>query len=512
MLQILAPPSVDPRLSSLDRTNLKSAPYNAPLDGTSRPMTQAAALATYPNCGATGTIEQDTAAWMQAEYDLRTGPGGIIGLPDGSQMMLSAQLWLQNAAKVWFHGSRNCVLITAGCGTTPAIRISHADQSRYAVPLRDLYLQAKPARVSVSTNTAGVAHTGYQAGAVALAIDNSQGATFERLAWNGYDAPISWGDNTFGIVFREWTGDGCNYGLNWSQTAGLNSMERMTFEDGAAANCNYGVHWDATYSGNSQGGSVFLKGNSFDYNIIRGIYYRGSADGNSSCGNSFHITGNHIETTGACSGTTLARHFVQGAAFVSHNELYEGDGSHGPGYFEVGDSTSASAVANRMNSNNVPLCYSSTGNNKRVAGDSNVCQDSTVRPVLLQDGRGTRLQSMIDDGDIIEVYNDIDPGAWATYYGKRLALYYYGGAGNLTIPSDATFNFPINYCMQVILRGAGPVIRSTKPSEATSNSVTIVGASGVSVTDYPSTVLSTAGQIAEVQKVSSNTWRVTTRT
>lgn len=485
----------DSRFHGIERLDLR-ARYGALLDGTTHPLSLiglSAAQALYPNIGLSAatnltTVEQDTAAWLQAEYDLRTGPGGIIGLPDGGRMMLSAQLWLQNAAKVWFHGGRDTWLMTAGCGTAAAVKISHADQGRNAIPLRDLYLMAKTTPVYVSTSGGGGAHTGFQTGAQALAIDNCQGAVFERLGWNGYESPIAWGDNTFGITFREWSATGCNIGLNWSQTAGLNSMERMRFENGASANCNYGVLWDATYATSSQGGSVFLTDNSFDYNIVRQIVYKGMTAGNSSCGNSFHVTGNHIETTGACSGTSLCRLYSQGALFASHNEFYEGDGNVPPGLIEVADTTMASANCNRINNNSVPVFFSSSSNLKRVDGCGNICQDSHVAPVLLSDSRGLLHQRSPSDGQAKNLFGDPGPIDFSYVYNSLICSF----SGTLTFPSDQQANFAIGTSFQIVLSGGGPV--------------TLKVPAGVTLNASPGPRLTTDGALCQITKYASNYW------
>lgn len=502
---------VDPRFRGIQRVDLK-ATYGARCDGASHPLTGlygsfAAATAAYPNAGLTGAnwanMELDTAAFLQAEYDLRTGSSGagIIGLNDGASMMVSAQLNLQNASRVWFHGGRNVTLYAAGCGTTPAIRLANC--STVSVPLSDFSILAQPGPVITSSSGGGVAHTGFAAGSVFLQLDNVQGIDLERIGWNGYDSPIAWGNHVYGIRFRQSGGSGCNIGFNWNQTVGLDSMERIYFEGGALANNNYGFYLDATYGNgktSAQGGSIFIQNSAIDYNIVRHGVYVGNpmttatpSTVSSYGGNSLHITGCHIETTGACSGKSKSRILSQGTLLMSENEIYENDANVPTGYVEVADNTSCSMTNNRLNNTVMALMYSASTAIKRVTAHGNVMQDTFARPFMLVDANGPRLQPAAADSDSIMIFGDPKPLNATTYYGARDILCdFFAGASPLTLDDNG---FPIGYTFNVWCL-AYPVTIAVKSGTLTS---------------FPSnaTRLTTPGTFAIVRRHSLTEWVIT---
>ena len=495
----------DPRFRGIQRIDLKAA-YGARCDGTSHPLNAvfgslAAATATYPNAGLTGAnwsaMELDTAAFLQAEYDVRTGSAGagIIGLNDGATMMVSQQLNMQDVSRVWLHGGRNVRLMTAGCGTTPAVRLANC--GNVSLVLCDLAFQATTTGVGFPGNAGGVAQTGFAVGASFLQIDNCQGIDIERVGWNGYDSPIVWGNHVFGIHFIKSGGGGNNIGFNWSQTSGLDSMEAICFERGSLSNNNYGFYLDATYGPSkqyAQGGSIFIQDSSIDYNIVRQGVYLGAPVGTSYAGSSLHITRCHIETTGACTGTARSRILSQGTLLMSHNEIYENDGNVPTGYVEVADSTSCSMSNNRINNTVIALMYSSTTNPKRVVAHGNVLQDTFARPVALIDGNGPRLQPAINDGDSALIFNDPNPLNAGTFYGTGDILCdYFGGPARLTLddtgyPSGYTFRV---WCMN--------------------NPVTIAVKSGTTLTSFPNNAyrLTTPGTFAVVRRHGLTEWVIT---
>ena len=501
---------VDPRFRGIQRVDLK-ATYGARCDGTSHPLSGlygsfAAAAAAFPSAGLTSanwsSMELDTAAFLQAESDLRLGAGGIIGLSDGASMMVSAQLNLQNAARVWFHGGRNVTLLAAACGTTPAIRLANC--SNVGLPLADFTILAQPGAVSASTTGGGVAHTGFAAGSVFLQLDSVQGIDIERVGWNGYDSPILWGNHVYGIRFRQSGGSGCNIGFNWSQAAGLDSMERIYFEGGALANNNYGFYIDATYGTGktaAQGGSLFIQDSALDYNIVRHGVYVGNPMNtasppavNSYGGNSLHITGCHIETTGACSGAAKSRILSQGTLLMSENEIYENDTTVPTAYVEVADNTACSMVNNRINNPVMALMSSSTSAIKRVSAHGNVMQDTLARPVMIVDADGPRLQPAATDGDSRLIFGDPNPLTANVYYGARDILCdFFGSASSLTLDDKG---FPVGYTFNVW---------------CLANPVTITVKSGTTLTSFPSNAfrLTTPGTCAVVRRHSLTEWIVT---
>ena len=503
---------VDPRFRGIQRIDLR-ATYNARCDGTSHPLggiysSLAAATVAYPNAGLTGAnwaaMEIDTAAFLQAEYDIRTGSAGvgIIGLTDGAAMMVSQQLNIQDASRVWFHGGRNVTLNAAGCGTTPAIRLANC--TNVGLPLADLQVNAKASSVSPSTNTAGVAHTGFVTGATFLQLDNVRGIDIERVGWNGFDSPILWGDHIYGIRFRQCGGSGCNIGLNWSQTVGLDSMERIYFEGGALAVNNYGFYLDATYGTgktSSQGGSIFIQDSAIDYNIVRQGVYLGnpmtSASPpavNSYAGNSLHITRCHIETTGACSGSARSRILSQGTLLMSENEIYENDTTVPTGFVEVADNTCCSMINNRVNNTVMALMYSSTSATKRITAHGNVMQDTFARPVMMTDVNGPRPQPSSDDGDSKLIFGDPNPLNANMYYGAADILCdFFGGPMPLTLDDNG---YPIGYTFRVWCL-ANPVTITVKP--------------GTLLTSFPNNAhrLTTPGTFAVVRRHSLTGWVIT---
>ncbi len=450
----------DPRFRGIQRIDLKAA-YGARCDGISHPLagvfgSLAAATAVYPNAGLTGAnwaaMELDTAAFLQAEYDVRTGTAGagVIGLNDGAIMMVSQQLNMQDTTRTWFHGGRNVKLITAGCGTTPALRVANC--SALSLVLSDLAFQAKAAGVGFRGDAGGVAQSGFAVGASFLEIDNCQGMDIERVGWNGYDRPIVWGNHVYGIHFIKSGGGGNNVGLNYDESGALDSMEGIYFERGTLSNNNYGFDVEAVYGTSpqySQGGSVFIKDSSIDYNIVRAGIYRGSPDQNSYSISSLHLTGNHIETTGACSGSALSRILAEGPLFMSHNECCENDGVSPVGYVEVADLAACSMTDNRFNSTAIALMYSATSAPKRVQAYGNVLQSILSEVVMMKDASGWRLQpSVARDGSAGLIFNQIADSDWAKFYNQVIMLDY-SADGSLTLPSREVFPFPTNYVQKI---------------------------------------------------------------
>ena len=500
---------VDPRFRGIQRIDLKAS-YGARCDGASHPLSGifgslAAATAAYPNAGLTGatwaTMEIDTAAFLQAEYDIRTSSAGagVIGLHEGASMMVSQQLNIQDASRVWFHGGRHVTLFAAGCGTIPAIRLANCPN--VGLPLADFRILAQPTEVFPSSSGGGVPHTGFATGSTFLQLDNVQGIDIERIGWNGFDNPILWGNHVYGIRFRQCGGSGCNIGLNWSQTVGLDSMERIYFEGGALANNNYGFYFDATYGAGktaSQGGSLFLQDSAIDYNIVRQGVYVGNPMNtanppvvNSYGGNSLHITRCHIETTGACSGTAKSRIRSQGTLLMSENEIYENDANVPTGYVEVADNTSCSMVNNRVNNTTMALMYSATDAKKRITAHGNIMQDTFARPIMMVDTNGPRMQPASDDGGSMLIFGDPHPMDAKTYYGAMNILCdYFGGASPLTLDDTG---YPIGYTFNVWCL-ASPV--------------TIAVKSGTMLTSFPSNAyrLTTPGTFAVVRRHSLTEW------
>jgi len=502
---------VDPRFRGIQRVDLK-ATYGARCDGTSHPLTGiygsfAAATAAYPNAGLTSanwaSMELDTAAFLQAEYDLRTGSAGagIIGLSDGATMMVSAQLNLQNASRVWLHGGRNVVINAAGCGSVPAIRMANC--SNPSLVLADFNIVAQAGQGGAPSGGAGAAWSGFVPGASFLQVDNCQGVDVERVGWLGFDSPIVWGTHVYGFRFRQCGAGGNNIGLNWSQTVGLDSMERIYFEGGALTNNNYGFYLDATYGTgktSSQGGSIFIQDSAIDYNVVRhGVYIGNSMTTatpptvNSYGGNSMHITGCHIETTGACSGASKSRILSQGTLLMSENEIYENDATVPIGYVEVADNTSCSMTNNRINNPGMALMYSASAAVKRVTAHGNVMQDTFARPIMLVDVNGPRMQPAAADGDSQLIFGDPKPLNANTYYGARDILCdFFAGASLLTLDDTG---YPIGYTFNVWCL-AYPVTIAVKSGTLTS---------------FPSkaTRLTTPGTFAVVRRHGPAEWVIT---
>ena len=479
----------DSRFYGIERIDLRTR-YAAPLDGNFHPLSAlglAAAQAKYPNAGlTTGTdlskVEQDTAAWLQAEYDGRTGSGAVIGLPDGANMMVSQQLNNQNASKVWFHGGRGTLLFAQKAVAAGLVPVRIANSPSASVSLRDLTVLAQAAGVGPS-NSNGVAWTGYTAGSSMLQVDNCQGVIFERFSWNGFDKPFVWGDNTYGIHFKHSGGSGNNVGLNWNQMGSLNSMELITFERGSLSNNNYGFYIDASYgpdvSGKNQyaqGGSIFIQKSSIDYNNVRNGVFIGTPQSTASgintySGSSLHLIANHIETTCLCSGTA-SRILSNGDLSAVSNEFYENnnDGSKPVGVIEVAVGTSATAVSNTMTmDSNVPIFYSSVSGFKRVEAVGNRLHDSHARPIMLSDPDGILYQRSTSDGmgTLPALYND-GTGALLNSYGKVILLDYYAGPGTFTLPNRAEFPVQPGYIQPILNVGA--------------NTITIAAETGASLT------------------------------
>ncbi len=453
VLDTISARSNDPRFDTGATVSLGSAPYNAPLDGQPHTMTQAAALAMYPNCGATRSIAQDTAAWLQAEYDIRTSAvrrgTTVIWLPPMSKMVVTEQLRLQAASNVWFHAGPGCTLLTAGTGTTPAISVENA--TSLAQPLRNFFMQAGASAVSTPGDAGGVAWTGYTTGASAIQFVNCQGIFIHNVAWSGYDEAIIWGNHVFGIRFMYCAGSGNNIAWGWeNQAFGLDSMEALYFISGSLSNNNYGFKLDSIYGPNEQGtyfpqgGSVFIQGTSIDYNVVRQGEWENSVN-NYAIG-SLHITKCHIETTGACSGNTRARVLSSGPLFFVNNELVENDGNSPPWFVEVADGTQCTMIGNRVNSTTIALMGSPTSGPKVVFAYGNMMQYIYARPIAMLDGNGTLWQPNMGDGCSSQIPDhDPNPATGSAYYGTTDVFCNYGSAGdNFTLdaggwPAGATF-------------------------------------------------------------------------
>lgn len=448
-------------LAGVSRVDLRGA-YSAPLDGTARPLSAlglAAAQFLYPNIGLTPStnlalISQDSAALAQAEYDLRIGSGGIIGLADGARPMLSGQFAILAGAKVWLHGGRDVLINTAGCGTTPALKITGARTGKNLLILQDLELTSGTAG-GPSVSGGGTPHTLFTPGAAAFAMDNVIAGEFKRVAWSGYDKPFVWGDEIYNIHFEDWSAGSNNVGVNWDPT-GADSMERVIFSKGCASNNNIGVAWNASYSGGvSQGGSVYFSDSSIDYSIVRALEYTGKGETATSCGNSFHLTRCHVETSGACSGNSKTRILAAGAYFMSECELYELDGTTPVAVVQVGDYSHSSAVNNRLNSNTMAIFYSPTANLKYVYAVGNVNQDINTRVVMLIDGNGTHFQPVSEPGqESVLIFDPVNPALTTAHYGRTLLVDFYNGNATFWLPAKETFGWPTGYVQTIVNVGA----------------------------------------------------------
>lgn len=491
--------------------------YGAPLDGSSHPLAAiglAAAQARYPNAGLTATtdlskFEQDTAAWLQAEYELRTGSGGVIGLADGAAMMVSQQLYLQNGSRVWFHGGRGTSLLTEGTGTVPAVRVSGASFGEFDTvprPLSHLCFRAFNSGRAYFGSTAGAPYPGlassavlartpgggYRSNASALLIDNgSVEAVFEGLHWVNYDAPLVWGDNTWNITFRHCFAESNNSGVSWSQATGLNSMERMRFEGSNISNNNIGVAWNASFADSrgaiqAQGGSLHIVDCSLDYNIQRHVDYTGGPIGNTNLNNEIHIRGGHIEANVATMGGNNSWiELRSGALFMSDVPFYVSEGSF-PGIVTIGDGAFGSMTNCRVNGS-IPLFRSSTGNPKVVSGTGNLYQATTVRPQLLSDANGIAMQPL-PIANFVDVYGDA--GGFPLDYQGRLCKINF--SGRLTIANDSVINHAIGTVIDLLTVGSA--------------SVTLVAGSGVNLDGSAGYKLDGGGKMAKLMKVGINHW------
>lgn len=453
--------------------------YLAPCDGTSHPMSPSDALAAYPNCGATGTIEHDTAAWLQAEYDFRTGKGGTICLSSGATMMVSQTLYIQNADKVYFHGTGQAVtLIGTQCVAAGQPVLHLANAHAVGTVLFGFSIQAQNGIVGLSNADdgsgkpfgPGTPAKGFTPGATAIFIELCQGIDVERVAWNGFDESIKWGDNTYGIGFLNGGGSGNNIGFSWSETGGLNSMERIRFIGGALAGNNYGFLFNAVYAGQyPQGGSIFIGDSAIDYNYVQQGRYIGTPTGNTYCLSSMHINNCHIETTSQISGTAQCRIFSQGVLFITNNEIYELVPSVPLGIVEVADNTACFITHNRVNAAGMAMAWSGTAGPKKVEAAFNTMQYLFGQVVALQDLNGTRLQpDSLRDNSTAILFGDPSAADWPNYYGQDLMLDYFNGDGTFTFPARSTFAFPVGYGGRIVNAGAHTITFGTASGKCTS--------------------------------------------
>ena len=520
---------VDPRFYGVQRVDLK-AKYGARGDGTSHPLggifgslaqaqavypaavfaTAAAAQAAFPTANISNsytwqTVELDTAAFIQAESDYRSGTAGsaVIGLADNSIFMQSQQWNLENAANVWLHGGRHSRIIT-GTGTTPGMRVANCGD--LSLPLYDLSFSPAVATVGLSGAAAGTPQSGYVAGTQVLFIDNCRGIDLERISWVNYDQPIKWGNVTFGITFKKCAAGANNYGWNWNETVYLNSMEKIYWDDGSLSNNNYGFYWDALYGAsrnNSQGGSVFIRGGSIDYNFVRqGVY---NNQYNDYAIASFHISGCHLETQHVTSGSTLARIINNGTMLLTDNEICENDGSAPPGYVEVLAGSSTTMVANRINDTQMALMFDQTSGNKRTEAYGNTMQAATsVRPIALRklvtaaSGGNPAVysdtpQGMLSDGGTKIIFDDPNPLGSGAFFGVSDILCKYDTAKNFTLSAT---DWPAGSSFRVW---------------CTNQPVTFVVQTGSIKTTFPPNAsrLATAGQCANVFRNSVGEWIIT---
>lgn len=500
----------DPGLYGVERVDLRGK-YLAPLDGTLHPLSTmglAAAQILYPNIGLMSstnlsTFAQDTAAWLQAEYDLRTGAsGGMISLAEGGLMVVTSTLWMQNADRVWFYGTRGNQLLTSGTGTDPAIRISQAHS--VGAPLRAMSLFAKDTSVYTPA-TAGAAFTGYRAGATAIMIDECQGVDIEYVGWNGYDESTHFGDDTFGVCFKNSGGGGNNYGLIWKALpTGLNSMERLRFTSGPLANNNYGFYIDAVYGPNSdgtyfsQGGSWFIDDAAIDYNaVMQGVYRSVPVGGENYPEAGLTLTNSYSETAAAISGTSKCRFYVQGAASFIGNQFYENSSATPPGIVEIADNTACSFIGNKTNApQSCALGWSGTSATKYVTGTGNFVTPIYASAILLQDGNGTLLEASAQrDIQAPIIFNEPYDADWVGFYNQEIILDFFDSSKvTFSPPSDSIFAYPNGYRMQLRCINA--------------NNAVITARSGVTIDFFSAdgTGHFLNGKTATLKKSSSNHW------
>ncbi len=476
----------DSRFYGIERFDLKTR-YGARCDGSSHPLaglysSLAAAQTAFPAAGLVSAnwsaMEVDTAAWLQAEYETRTGSGGIIGLADNAVMTLSQQLWLQDASRVAFHGGRGTRLITEGTGTTPAVRVSNAWGGELgpaqAVPLRDLGLMAfKGGRSSFGGSQAGSASPGYassatmsagsvggyRTGATAILIDDggvagqhSTNFVFERVRWCNYDESVRWGDNTFAATLRDCFGEGNNKGLSWSQSTGLNSMEKMLVQGGSYSNNNYGLYIAATFpdsSGNpqAQGGSWFIKDASIDYNIVAQGVFKLAPTGNAYCQNSLHLSNCHIENNPSCIGPG-AWFTLEGRASWTDNEVYI-NGASPSSLVTIGDNSSGSMVNNRIGGGATPLFASTTANAKSVFGYGNECNPVGQTLILLRDATGSTVQALSPATPSSVLYGQDNLLFTVANFGGYRDIFLSSACTKFTLPSNGADSFRTSYSVQI---------------------------------------------------------------
>jgi hypothetical protein len=536
----------DSRFYGIERIDLR-AHYGAPCDGVSHPLANmglAVAQLQYPNAGITGStdltkFEQDTAAWLQAEYDCRAGAGGIIGLADGALMRVSNQLWLQNANKVSFEGGRGTRLLTEGTGTTAAVRVSNANfgGGPRMRPLRNLGFQAfSGARPSFGLTQGGVAYagfastaalgsnTGYRTGAVALTIDNCFDIDIDGLSWNNYDNPTTWGDNVFSVVFRGCGATSNNRGFSWTSVDGNgNVMEKMTFDNCNTSNNNVGVFWDSSLvsSQKSQSGSVFFYNHTADYNVVSHMDIKLTEAGNPLTQATAQLFGGHIENTSDCMGSTNCYIEMRAGILGLLGTQVKCFGLPPPGLVHVADQASVhgehvGVTSFGLPQIGVPLAYSTTTGDKYVSGNGcyNAYGGQKVR--LLVDGNGIVMQRHATNKPTVTI--TVDPGGMdPDIYCVVDTIAFGGNMNTFTLPA-AGDPFPPNSRWSfdngadITGNGKSGQVQIMVPPNVTLVRAGVGGGYWNSSTATVAGPLVEAGQLAALRKISANVWQVVGRT
>ena len=322
------------------------------------------------------TQETDACAIQLAHNTLAAIVGGVVSLP-ACTGVVNFQLSI-NAGLVRIEGVHNqTLLLTGGCGTTPAVHSVSGSTGTESVWIKDVGFCALAGRAAangfqgMSSYTPGAAHTNYLTGSSALLIDNDFNGGFERCDFRGYDRPVQLTNNAYTLTFDRCDFICNNYGMGFGIVSGATNLgEAITFRGGTSSNNNYG--FDVGFiSGVSL--DCYLKDVRLDYNNVAHVRFNDPAGVNST--SFLHISAGHQETDNAHSGINQ-RWLLGGGGLVIDGPQVSEQGvpatlpanvssapsGSPPGLLSFTDATGASGSARIINcslfmSQNVPLCY-----------------------------------------------------------------------------------------------------------------------------------------------------------
>lgn len=388
-----------------------------------------------------------------------------------------------------------CQNITA---STPVFSFTNGAEATIA--LSDMQLCAfNTGKSNAPVNTGGAGHSDFVTNSQAIKFDLTAFSSVRNVRFWNFDRTTVWGTggSIFSIDFDNCAFGGCNKG--WCiDTSPTNSFERMTVRRSSLSGCNYGAYIVCP----DIGGSFWIENCSIDFNAIREVYYQGATVNTQL--QSLHVCRNHMETSDACSGTSVSRSFCQGTIIFTDNHFFENGPSGPPGFVDLSASSASFGKFNgnsQSSPNNVPYALTTAGQ-AFVSGVGNTTQQPQ-EVILSRSGDGDVAGESLPSDQYLFVsgftpHSDLEAQ-------RRVHYLSFGSSGAGTSGSPYLWNIDPDSSTK---HAIGSIIRLYNVGTAF---WTVTPGTGVTLSlDSPlaSATFSATGAKFELIKTAANTWRM----